>query len=100
MEHEGFSFQRFFDKESFLFVVVHAESDYFVPLKCADRIEIEVVVEHIGTTSFTIRYDVFREGISTGRMKTVHVCIDKSTRKKRPLPDEAILFLNKYKESH
>jgi len=96
MAREGFSFQRFFDSEPFLFVIVHAESDYIASLHVGDDIVVETWVQTIGTTSFQICYDIYRGIQLMGRSKTVHVCISKQTRAKEPLPPQIRSFLERY----
>lgn len=98
MESEGFPFDKMFFKKNFLFVIVHCRSDYFAPVRFGDKLRIEVTVEHIGTTSFTLHYKIFREGETdkVGEAKTVHVCLDYKTRKKRPIPDDLRAVLKKH----
>ncbi len=99
MAKSGFSFQQFFDHEPFLFVIVHAESDYLASLHVGDDIIVTTWVDHIGTTSFQVVYDIAKGPDIVGRVKTVHVCIDKQTRKKRPIPDSVLTFLTHFSES-
>ncbi len=96
MANEGFSFQQFFDHEPFLFVIVHAESDYLASMHVGDEISVETWVQTIGTTSFQICYDIYRGSELTGRSKTVHVCINKETRVKQALPPQIRAFLERY----
>ncbi|MDQ7063604.1 MAG: thioesterase family protein [candidate division KSB1 bacterium] len=69
--------------------IVHAESDYLAPLFVGDKIRIELTVERIGNSSFTLGYD-FRgqNGQSVGRAKTVHVAVNSKTGEKMALPEE------------
>ncbi|MGE4169990.1 MAG: acyl-CoA thioesterase [Candidatus Margulisiibacteriota bacterium] len=96
MASEGLSFQRLFDHEPYIFVIVHAESDYFSSLKVGDGIQVKTWISYIGESSFHISYDVFKGEVLTGRAKTVHVCIGKASRAKQSLPDEIRALLNKY----
>ncbi len=96
IEFENMSFREIFTAECpFLVVIVHAECDYISPITIGDKIEIEVMVERIGSSSFTLRYETFlkepRQKVGAG--KTIHVAIDKMTRKKTaiPAPFKAIL---------
>lgn len=83
---EGLSFNEVFLKEDFVFVIVHAEADYYKPLQIGDQLEIHLIIEKIGTTSFTIRYDIFSEQTLVGRAKTVHVTLHGKKREKIPIP--------------
>lgn len=103
LAEEGFTFQHLFEKSPFIFVIVHAESDYKHSLHVGDQLEVETEVSHIGTTSFTLSYSFYKktenEPILAGTAKTIHVCIDKITRKKRLLAPEYVNALAKYQAS-
>ena len=87
LENIGFGFADLIRNEDFFLPIVHAESDYKKPLFVGDLIEIQVRLTHIGTTSFTFEYDLLNSSQNTvGTAKTIHVTIDKKTRKKIPLP--------------
>ncbi|NBV83928.1 acyl-CoA thioesterase [bacterium] len=92
MAKEGLTFHRFFESEPFLFVIVHAESDYFSSLHVGDDITVQLVVDHIGTTSFRISYTIAKSAMVVGKVQTTHVCVNKVTRKKQPLPVEPLIF--------
>ena len=95
--HEELSFDHIFTSESYAFVIVHAEADYFTPLKAGDEIEIELFVEKIGNTSFTIAYKIYKSDKTlAGSAKTVHVTVNRETRKKIPIPEKLITSLEKY----
>jgi len=97
LEAEGISFEEMVHHKKFLFVVVHAEADYFQPLKVGDELEVQIQVVRIGNTSFTMGYEIFKKGgdlVGTG--KTVHVCLDSKNRSKIPIPDLLMGILKKY----
>lgn len=95
---EGLNLDTVFREEPFLFVIVHAEADYYHSVRVGDELEIHLAVERIGNTSFTMSYKIFR--ISghqlIGSAKTVHVCIEKSSRTKAALPAAFVPSLEKY----
>lgn len=93
---EGMDFNALFHKESFVPVIVHCEADYFVPLKVGDRLETHLTVERLGTTSFTLFYQIFRDGELIGTVKTVHVTLTRETRKKIPMPENLREILSRY----
>ena len=69
--------------------LVHAEADYQASLVPGDRVTISIVAEKIGGSSFTLGYRMEGAGAklhATGR--TIHVCVDITTRRPRPIPDE------------
>lgn len=88
MESEGFSFKNLFHNGNFLFVIVHCEADYLAPLSIGDLLEVHMYVKNIGTTSFTLCYNIYHEnGLEVGTAKTVHVSVEKTTMKKIPIPE-------------
>jgi acyl-CoA thioesterase FadM len=86
MEKFGWSFRTMLQKTDYFLPIVHAESDYKVPVFVGDKIAITVQVGHIGTTSFSFEYTLKRGKTLVGTAKTVHVTINQKTRKKTPLP--------------
>lgn len=100
VESFGYNFHRIFTKESFVFVIVRAESDYLAPLSVGDHLEIQLVVSAIGKTSFAIVYKIFKSDKTlVGTAKTIHVTLDASTRKKIPIPEHFRKFLEKHLEA-
>jgi 1,4-dihydroxy-2-naphthoyl-CoA hydrolase len=99
LEKMGFSFSTMLTKRSYFLPIVHAESDYKAPLFVGDKIAIVITVGHIGETSFSFDY-VIRNQKKTvvGTAKTVHVTIDKKSRKKIRLPKEVRNSLTKFQK--
>ncbi|MBW1677610.1 MAG: acyl-CoA thioesterase [Deltaproteobacteria bacterium] len=99
LEEIGYSLRRIIEQESFLLPIVHAKSDYHQMIKLEDEITIVLNVNKIGRTSFTLVYDYFLENQElVGSVKTVHVCVDKTTLKKRPIPEEMRQALEQYEK--
>lgn len=98
IESEGLNLYQMFQDEKFIFVIVHVEADYYHSLHVGDALDIHLSVERMGTTSFTLSYKIFRslDSVLIGTAKTVHVCIDKETRGKSPVPPKFAESLNKY----
>lgn len=97
LESEGMTFEHLFHHESFVFVIRHAEADYLVPLKVGDQLDIHLRVSQIGTTSFTIFYELFKsDGVLAGTAETVHVCLESKSRTKIPIPESWRSSLQKY----
>jgi 1,4-dihydroxy-2-naphthoyl-CoA hydrolase len=87
MDTQGWNFQRLFEVEPFIFVIVHAESDYLGAMHVGDEIQVTAHVSHIGNSSFTLDYEIHKQETLVGRAKTVHVCLDKVLRTKLPIPE-------------
>lgn len=98
VESEGISFDHLFNHEKFVFVIVHAEADYFASVRVGDLLTVHLFVEHIGNTSFSIGYKFYRmpNNELVGSAKTVHVTLDNETRTKIPIPERMVQSLNKY----
>jgi YbgC/YbaW family acyl-CoA thioester hydrolase len=81
----GFTFRKRWDEQEFLLPLVHAEADYFQPLRPGDKITVALRVEKIGTTSFVLGYNLTRDGKPVGKARTAHVAVDPITFEKKSL---------------
>ena len=89
LESRGFPLVNFLDKVSYIVPVVHAETNYRSPLRASDKIVIKLSIKKVGKTSFILGHEIYKEGGDlAGDGNTVHVCIDKKTGSKIPLPQE------------
>ena len=71
-----------------MFVIVHAECDYKVPIHVGDKLTVELSAEKVGTTSLVMGYRFSNQhGVQVGTGRTVHVFIDTTTSRKVPLTD-------------
>ena len=98
-EYEGLDLQKVFHEEKFVFVIVHCEADYFHPLHVGDKLEVHLSCQRIGEHSFTLFYEIFREGkenLLVGTARTVHVSLNSTTREKVLVPKKFRALLEKY----
>lgn len=89
LETIGYDFAQLIRDRDIFLPIVHAESDYRAPLFVGDAVSIQVRVDKIGKTSFSLAYKLLnaeQKLVGTGR--TVHVAVNKSTRKKIILPKD------------
>ena len=87
LEHIGFGFTELINGKDFFLPIIHSESDYKSALSVGDLIEVQTLVTDIGKTSFTLTYKLLDTTQTiVGTAQTVHVSVDKKTRKKIPLP--------------
>ena len=87
LETIGFGFAELIREKDFFLPIIHCESDFKSPLFVGDLIEIQVAVEKIGKTSFIFAYKLLDTSQKlVGTAQTVHVTMDKATRKKIPIP--------------
>lgn len=89
LEKEGYGFAKMFLEDKFVFVIVHAEADYFLPLLVGDPLEVHLICSAMGDSSFTLDFQIYRlpKKELVGSAQTVHVTLDSKTRKKIPLPE-------------
>lgn len=92
------SFHQIFHKENFVFVIVHAEADYLATLQVGDKLEVNVSIERIGSSSFTVMYHFYLESSRklVGTAKTVHVTLESKSREKIPIPNDLKKILLKH----
>lgn len=69
--------------------IVHVDADYRRPVAIGDRLTVELKLERLGHTSFTIAYLITtHDGTEIGRCRTVHVAVGDADHGKLVLPDE------------
>jgi YbgC/YbaW family acyl-CoA thioester hydrolase len=99
LESEGFHFSKLFTDTNYAISIIHASADYKASLIVGDIITLFVIVKHIGTSSFSFGYEIYKfENIHVGTVKTVHVTLNKKTRQKISIPSPLITCLKKYLE--
>jgi 1,4-dihydroxy-2-naphthoyl-CoA hydrolase len=96
LEAEGVVFDTMFTTNAFFFVIAHCEGNYYMPLTAGERLEVHLVIEKFGTTSFHINYNIYRKSELVGSVKTVHVCLNSTTRQKMEIPTEVRKKFSKY----
>lgn len=87
----GIELNRFFGESGVIIPISRAESDYLRPLRCGDKIEVELSSEQTRESEFVLHYKVFIATPArklTAKGRTTHVCIDSSTRQRTPLPEK------------
>jgi acyl-CoA thioester hydrolase len=81
-------------------VVARAELDFKLPIYDGNIfVDVTLWVESIGTSSFTMIYEITYEGELLARVKTVQVTISPETKKSRPINETEREFLSKYLET-
>lgn len=86
-EKIGLPFDKLFNENPYVFVIVHSEADYLHPLSVGDLLKIEMTIKRIGKSSIHFHFDIKRGNDLVGRAETIHVCLDRNTRKKMDIPD-------------
>jgi 1,4-dihydroxy-2-naphthoyl-CoA hydrolase len=76
---------------SFRAPIVHAEADYFAPLRFGDTAVVEIAGARAGQRSFTLGFRVIRQdGTLAAIGQVVYVTIDRATFKSTPLPKDLL----------
>lgn len=72
-----------------LLPIIHAEADYYEPMFVGDKLTVELTADEPTTHSYTLNFLLKNgEGRKVGAVRTVHVCLDNTSREKTPLPDK------------
>ena len=78
-------------------VVARAEVDFIAPIyEGGSFVDVYIWVESVGTSSFTLNYEISSHGVLHARIKSVQVAISMETKKSRPLTDTEREFLKEY----
>jgi len=80
--------------------IVHAEAQYFRPLRVGDEVTVVLQVESIGVTSFVLAFELFTaDDKLVGKAKTAHVAVSKQTQNKIALPEKLQLALKAFQSA-
>ena len=92
----GIDLVKFFSPSGQAVPVVHAQADYYHPLRCGDEVEVLVEPKRVAEERFTISFrwhtaHDLHQLLATA--ETHHVAIDAESRKKVPLSSELLRWL-------
>ena len=105
MAHEGYEealaahgipLGKFFADNGVIIPIAKSEASYLRPLTTGEKISIEVRPAALDASSFAIEYTIWKTGPTEKRaavIRTEHVCIDSTTRKKIALPDSILNWI-------
>jgi len=85
----GIDLKTFFADHGVVVPIGKSEADYLRPLACGERVTVSLKVQSLSENSYRIQYELSRLGPPAkvaARVRTEHVCIDSSTRTRKPLP--------------
>jgi len=79
----------------YFFPIVHVEADLSSPLRVSDDIMVELKLDHIGNTSFTLTSVIWHmpHHILAGKTKIVHATLPKGAVKASCVPEEVRTML-------
>lgn len=77
--------------------LIHSEADFHQPLRHGEVITVELAVERLGNSAFTLAYRLLdEEQRLRATVQTVHVAIDPATGQSIPLPESLREALSPY----
>ncbi len=97
LEQAQIDLKTFFNSAETAIPIVHASVDFLQPIFCGDQLLIRLQSEKISESQFEIHYKIVRlhtVNQELAKAVTKHVCIHPSHRKRQPLPQQMILWLN------
>lgn len=81
------------------FPTVHVEADFTVPLQFGDVTVISLSIVKLGRSSVRMRYRVRRhDGVLCAEAQLTTVCVDMTTFRARPIPEELRAIFMRYHE--
>lgn len=94
----GFNLEEdYWSNNDYVVPIIHSEAKYRKPLTYGQTVTVELKVTNLKNSSFELQYECKNEkGDLCAEVKTVHVLIDKTTWKKKPLPAHIKKSLTKY----
>ena len=88
LDHIGQPLNRMLTEGQLLLPLVHSEADFLKPLLHGEKLQVELHVRVIRRRSFTLGYRILDDlGNERASLETVHVAVDKATRKPVSLPE-------------
>ena len=77
---------------------VHVEADYKAALVCDDELDVQVHVERIGRTSYTLVTEFYKGGQLAATSRIVIACMSTTTQSAHPLPQDLVNCLLPYEK--
>ena len=93
---QGISLQQMLQERTIALPIVHAEIDFYRPLFCGDRIQVNLTPELISNHEFITNYQIFlADDLEKAVIKaqTTHVCINPKLRIRTDLPEVIMEWL-------
>ncbi len=85
-------------KERVGFPTVHVETDFGVPLRHGDAIDVEMTLLKMGRSSFTCAYRVLRDGKLCARAEITTATVNLDKMEAMPIPERYRAALEKIRE--
>lgn len=86
MRHLGWPLDQLIRAGELGLPLVHAEADFQRPLRHGDQVRVGLAVEAVASQRFTLGYRFWRGEQQVATARTLHVAIDPTSGRSRPLP--------------
>ncbi len=86
LQQFGFDLQDFFRHSPYAYPIIHCQMDFLRPIFCGELLQIEMTGEQIAPSEFRTTYQIKAGTKLRARGTLVHCCIDRSSRRRLPLP--------------
>ena len=83
----GIGWKEYFQPSEMMIPLRHSEINFLSPLLPGETYLIEITVNKIGSSSFQMKYIFKQEKAIHAEVTTVHVCLDRSSKKKINIPE-------------
>jgi len=83
----GINIKDFFKDSPVALPITQAEIQFFRPLFCGDRIQIDFTARSLSENEFELHYKIYLAEIMVAKAKTRHVCIDPTARQRISFPE-------------
>lgn len=90
---KGVPLKTMINERNFTLPIVHAEANYCLPLYVGDEVEIEILLDNMKTSSFTLKGIITKQGKQAGVVEIIHVAVSNELKRSFPLPEELKNFL-------
>ena len=100
LQSSGIDLKTFFTSSDIAIPIVHAEIDFYQPLFCGDRLQINLIATQLNETDFEIIYHIFHQSSldkCVALATTKHVSINPKIRKRTALSSLMIQWLENNK---
>jgi 1,4-dihydroxy-2-naphthoyl-CoA hydrolase len=92
----GIDLKSFFADNGVVVPIAKSEAEYLRPISCGDKLSVSLQVKALTESSYEIRFEITRLRLPAkcaARVRTEHVCIDSTTRVRKPLPTKLLDFV-------
>jgi 1,4-dihydroxy-2-naphthoyl-CoA hydrolase len=93
----GINLRSFFSGQLIAIPITQATVDFLHPLFCGDSFSVNLTPHLIEPDTFRINYKVFLTHPSSQKIakaQTLHVCINPQNRRRKPLPDSILQWID------